>query len=129
MSTLNIVIIAISVTILMFLFELIRQERLTFKYALGWMLLVVVAALAAVFESHLFDLAYLFGFELASNFVFFVAVVFFLFLSMFMTMFLCQQNKNNNIMIQKIAMLEYEIKELKKRNVEFYDKDKHATGE
>lgn len=130
MSTINIVIIVISITIFLFVVELIRQERLTFKYALGWMLLFAGAAVGAVFEDRLIDLAHIFGFELASNFVFFVAVVFFLFLSMFMTIFLCQQNKNNNVMIQKIAMLEHEILELKrKRDFNSNDKNNNASGE
>jgi hypothetical protein len=37
------------------------------------------------------------------------------FLSLVLTVFLCQQNSRNDIMAQKIALLEFEIKQLKQK--------------
>ena len=111
----NIITVVISACILLLLIELIRKERLTFKYALGWMVLTILAILGACFDEQLLALAQFFGFELASNFVFFVVLAFFVFLSLFMTIFLCQQNHNNDIIVQKIGLLEHELNEIKKK--------------
>lgn len=64
-----------------------------------------------------FDLffAALLGFELPSNFIFFALFCVFVFLSLLLTVFLCQQNSRNDVMAQKIALLEFELKELKKK--------------
>jgi len=50
---------------------------------------------------------------LMSNFIFFSLFCFFVFSSLLLSTFLCQQNKRNDIMAQKIALLEKEIKTLK----------------
>jgi hypothetical protein len=39
----------------------------------------------------------------------------FVFLSLLLTVFLCQQNSRNDVMAQKIALLEFELNELKKK--------------
>jgi len=45
--------------------------------------------------------------------VFFVILSVFIFLSLLLTTFLCQQNSRNDLMAQKIGMLELEIKKLR----------------
>lgn len=108
--------IFLSVIILFSVIELIRKEKLTFKYALGWLIVSIAAILATVFDHGLFQMARFFGFQLPSNFIFFSLLSIFVFLSLVMTIFLCQQNSRNDAMAQKIALLEFEIKELKKQN-------------
>ncbi len=94
--------------------ELIRKERLTFKYAFAWLGVAGLLVFFAVFDGLLFQLAYLLGFELPSNFIFFSLSGVFVFLSFLMTLFLCQQNERNDTMAQKIGILEFEIRQLKK---------------
>ncbi len=95
--------------------ELVRRERLTFKYALGWMFLSCLAVFFAVFDNVLFVLARWFGFTLTSNFIFFTLLCFFVFLSLLLTTFLCQQNTRNDIMAQKLGILEMELMQLKEK--------------
>jgi len=73
-----------------------------------------MAIFFTVFDSFLFKIAYFFGFALPSNFIFFSLLSIFVFLSLLMTLFLCQQNRRNDIMAQKMAILEFEIEELKR---------------
>ena len=105
----------LSLAIFLFVIELVRRERLTFKYALGWLLASCLAVFFSVFERLLFQLSALIGFELPSNFIFFVMICVFVLLSLLLTVFLCQQNSRNDKMAQKIAMLEFELKEFKKK--------------
>ncbi len=98
---------------LFFVLELIRKEKLTFKYAFAWIGAALLTIFFAIFDQLLFKLAYLLGFELPSNFIFFGFSGIFLILSLLMTIFLCQQNSRNDTMAQKIGILEFELKQLK----------------
>ena len=106
--------IVISVAIFLFVLDLVRRHRLTFKYALGWLSVSGAAVFFAVFKQGLFWCAAFLGFELPSNFIFFALLCAFVFLSLFLTVFLCQQNDRNDAMAQKIAILEFEINGIKK---------------
>ncbi len=98
--------------------ELIRREKLTFKYAFGWLLVSGVAVFFVVFDKSLEGWARWFGFELASNFVFFVLLCFFVFLSLLLTTFLCQQDIRNETIAQKIGILEMEVAQLREQSAE-----------
>ncbi len=113
---LKLLAIVVTGSILLMVIELIRQEKLTFKYAFGWMLVSSLGIFFVIFDQVLFALAYWVGFELPSNFIFFVLIVSLIALSLLMTIFLCQQNSRNDIMAQKIGMLELEIDKLKKKD-------------
>lgn len=105
--------IAGGIGLVVFVLELIRKERLTFKYAFGWLGVGGLLIFFAVFDKLLYQMAYLLGFELPSNFIFFSLSGVFVVLSFLMTLFLCQQNERNDIMAQRIGILEFEIKQLK----------------
>jgi hypothetical protein len=106
--------ILLAVLGLVFIVELVRRERLTFKYASTWMMIFLAAAFFAVFDNLLQAIATFFGFELTSNFVFFAILSGFVFLSLLLTIFLCQQNDRNDKMAQKIGLLEHDIEKIKK---------------
>jgi len=106
--------ICLSTIILLTIIELVREEKLTFKYAAGWLIVSLVAIICSVFDQVVFDVATFFRFELASNFIFFTLLAAFVFLSILMTVFLCQQNSRNDKMAQKISLLENEIHHIKK---------------
>jgi hypothetical protein len=106
---------AVSVCIFLSVIDLVRRRRLTFKYAVGWLLVSAGAIFFAFFPRLLFACASWLGFELPSNFIFFALFCVFIFLSLLLTVFLCQQNSRNDVMAQKIALLEFEISELKKK--------------
>lgn len=112
----NIKILSIVVTSLFLLgvLELTRREKLTFKYSFAWMGMCVLAIFFEVFDNYLVSIAAMFGFELASNFIFYVLLSVFVLLTLLLTVFLCQQNDRNNKMAQKIGQLELEIEKLKR---------------
>lgn len=55
---------------------LIRKEKLELKYALLWFVLSIILILFACFPSVLTFLSFRLGFELTSNFLFFIAIFF-----------------------------------------------------
>lgn len=105
---------ALSLLLFLFVVEMIREERLTFKYAFGWLLAAVIGLLMAVFDRCVVRAAGWFGFELPSNFIFFTGLGVFVFLSLLLTIFLCQQNRRTERLAQKIALLENEVEDLKR---------------
>jgi hypothetical protein len=114
MFPIKVIAVFLSLFIFFLVIELIRRERLTFKYAAGWLGITSLGVLLAIFDKIVFKIAQLLGFELTSNFIFFALLSIFVFLSLLMTVFLCQQNNRNDVMAQKIGILEHEIENLKK---------------
>ena len=61
----------LSMSIFFLVIELVRRERLTFKYAAGWLIASALAVFFSVFHKCLFAIAQFCGFALPSNFIFF----------------------------------------------------------
>ena len=85
----SIQLLAIGISAVMFLFvvDLVRRHKLTFKYAFGWLFVSAAAVFFAVFYQLLFQFAAFLGFELPSNFIFFSLLCVFVFLSLLLTVF------------------------------------------
>lgn len=111
----KILVIALAFSIFCLVIELIRREKLTFKYALLWLGMSFLALALAILDNSIFKLAKIFGFVLPSNFIFFIMGVIFIFVSLLLTVYLCQQSSRNELISQKIGILEMELKELKKK--------------
>lgn len=105
----------LSMSIFLFVIELVRREDLTFKYAVGWLVASALAVFFSVSHRSLFALASWCGFELPSNFIFFALLCAFVILGLLLTVFLCQQNNRNDKMAKKIGILEFELRELRKK--------------
>jgi hypothetical protein len=110
--------IIFSLLILSLVIELVRRERLTFKYAAAWILVSLAGIFLAAFDHLLWRLAEILGFQLMSNFIFFAALCGFVFLSLLLTVFLCQQNDRNDKIAQKLGIVENELEQLRKREKE-----------
>lgn len=121
--------LALVLALFMFLLviELVRREKLTFKYAVGWLTACLSAILAVMFDQVLYKISSWFGFQLTSNFIFFGILSVFVFLGLVMTVFLCQQDNRNRIMAQRIALLELEIRKLQGKPSQL-PKESHGNG-
>ena len=112
---LKILSVLIGVFAFFLVIELVRREKLTFKYAFGWLFISLLAVFFSVFDHALEGIARWFGFTLVSNFIFFTLLCFFVFFSILLTTFLYEQDSRNDTMAQKIGILEMELKEFKER--------------
>lgn len=112
MST-KIVAQIVSLGMFLFVVEMVRSDRLTFKYAVGWLFISAFGLFSSIFHVYLFDLASWLGFELPSNFIFFSLFGVIVFMGLLFTLFLSQQNRRNDTMAQKIGMLELEVQKLR----------------
>ncbi len=107
----QILVVGLFVVLIGIILELIRRERLTFKYAVGWLGISLVAVICGVLGRSLEAVSAGLGFVLLSNFVFFVAVFLAIFLGLIMTVFLCQHQRQNERIAQRIALLEEEVRQ------------------
>jgi hypothetical protein len=104
----------LSVSFFIIVVDLVRREKLTFKYAFAWLVFTASGVFATIKPGFVFRCASLLGFELPSNFIFFALMGAFIFLSLMLTVFLCQQNKRNDRMAQTIGLLGQEIQEIRR---------------
>lgn len=111
--SINFIAIGLSLAIFIFVLDLIRREKLTFKYALSWLVVSALGIFFSFFPKVLFVISDLCGFILPSNFIFFSLMCAFVFLSLLLTVFLCQQNRRNDRLVQRMALLENEIESIK----------------
>ena len=104
--------IGCSVMIFAFVVELIRREKMTFKYALTWLVVSAAVLTFAVFNGVLDRLAHWAGFVLTSNFIFFLLLVFGVLFSLLLTIYANEQNKRTEMLTQALAILEYRLRNL-----------------
>ena len=107
--------VGLSVFLFLFVLELTRREKLTFKYALSWIGASLLAVFFALYHQLVYRLAYWLGFELPSNFIFFAFVFVSVIITLLMTIFLCDQNRRNDLLAQKMGLLEQEVGSLSAR--------------
>jgi len=129
MLIVKIITLTLATAILLLVVELVRREKLTFKYAAGWIVVAIAAILFSTFDQILFKLADVFGFELTSNFIFFSLLSIFVLLSLLMTIFLCQQDSRNATMAQKISILQFELDQLKDEKSKKFVEKQNKTDE
>ncbi|PIQ86869.1 MAG: hypothetical protein COV74_03290 [Candidatus Omnitrophica bacterium CG11_big_fil_rev_8_21_14_0_20_45_26] len=101
--------------ILCLVIELIRQQKMTFKYSLSWLSASLLVIILAFNEKLLAKISTFFGFELLSNFIFFLLLLFFVFLSLRLTIFINEQNNRSETLAQTVGILEHKINELEKK--------------
>ncbi len=107
--------LASSLAILLFVVELIRKQKMTFKYSMVWLAISAVVFLSALYPDYLFRLSEWVGFSLPSNFIFFLLVLFVVFLSLLLTIYANDQNSRSELLAQSIAKLEYRIQQIEKK--------------
>lgn len=115
--------IIISCLIVLFIIELIRRQKMTFKYSLFWLSASILTLFFACYDRLLGTLAALAGFQLVSNFVFFLFLAFVCLLCLFLTVYINEQNSRTESLAQSLGILdlkarklEQEIEKLREKN-------------
>lgn len=112
----------VSICIFLFIIELIREQKMTFKYSVFWLCASGFTLVLAFNMQLLSQLSHLAGFELTSNFVFFLFLAFISLLCLFLTVYMNEQNSRTESLAQTVGILESQLRELKKKT------DQGTTG-
>ena len=90
----------------------LRKGAFTLKYSLLWLLTASVMLLIGIFPQILIGVAYVLGFELASNALFTFLLGFVILILLQQTSVISQQNERIKKLTQSIALLEKRVREL-----------------
>lgn len=84
----------------------VNSHKLLLRYSLIWFFVSLVVILAAIFPDAVFWLSSSLGFDVSSNFVFLVAIIFLLLSSISLTGIASRQQKTIKNLVQDVALLE-----------------------
>ncbi|HRK61586.1 MAG TPA: DUF2304 domain-containing protein [Candidatus Omnitrophota bacterium] len=115
---LKVFVILITLVILGWVIDLIRREKMTFKYSVVWFGGCLLALIFVINQNLLVSVSRFAGFALPSNFIFFLLLVFVMFLSLMLTLYINEQNSRAESLAQAIASLQQQIKVLKQEKKE-----------
>ncbi len=104
-----------SLTILLFVIELIRRQKMTFKYSTLWLGICATGVFFSINDRLLKKISVILGFELLSNFVFFLLLLFFIFICLLLTLYINEQNNRSDTLAQTVGILEYKMGEFQKK--------------
>lgn len=98
----------------LYIIRLVTKKKLLLSYSLLWILLSFIVIAFALFPAPLFWLAGLFGIELPSNFVFIIAIICLLAISLSLSIIASKQTAYSKTLIQEVAILKKDLEEIKK---------------
>ncbi len=109
MSPLGFAVIVFAIALMAGVVYQIAKGRLLLRYSFLWLLLALVALICALFPQPLFSLAYFLGFNVASNFVLFVAIFLLLLICLSLSVIVSRQQEKIKNLIQDVALLKNEM--------------------
>lgn len=101
----QILLIVVSIIFVVYIITLISRRRLLLRYSLLWIALSVILVFCAIFPEPIYRLSSFFGFELASNFIFLVAILFLLAISLSLSVIASRQTAYIKSLVQEVALL------------------------
>lgn len=105
MPVLNIVLIIVCVLFLITVFISVHKGKLALRYSLLWIVLGILGVITAFFPNAALNLSHLLGFEVASNFVFFVVIIFLMAICLSLSKAISKQSSQIRTLTQEIALL------------------------
>lgn len=105
-SVLSIAVIVFSIIFMVGVCWQVAKGRLLLRYSLLWLFLGLVALVCAIFPEPVFRLAYFLGFNVASNFVLFVAIFFLSVICLSLSVIVSKQQMKLKDLVQRLAIME-----------------------
>lgn len=96
------------VIILFIILNLLRKNKISVKYAIMWLLTIILSAVVLIIPHLLENLSKLLGFELVSNMVLCIFIMILLIITISMTVMITKQKKEITILIQEVGILKNE---------------------
>lgn len=107
-GSLKIVAICSCFLLFTYVIYLVRKDRLQLKYSLLWLAFGSVVLVLSLIPGPLFALARIFGFETASNFIFFTGFIFLILIALSLSAIVSKQAIAIKNLTQRIALIEAE---------------------
>jgi hypothetical protein len=111
-NRLQIVAIAITTGLLIFVFELIRRRKLMERYSLLWLLAALVLLILAIFDDLLANFATAIGIATPSNALFAAAIGFLVLLVLHFSTTISRLTDESKVLAQRVALAEERLHRL-----------------
>jgi hypothetical protein len=108
----KLIAIILSVSLLLFIIELIRRRHLKERYALLWLATGVILLILSVNTNLLFYISGLLGIAVASNALFFLSIIFLVLIVLSLTVVVSSLSKKNVRLTQEFAILSRRLEEI-----------------
>ena len=105
-------IIALSVGIIIYLFEKIRKQKYIVKFSMPWFLTFLIIIILAIFPSMIDKIAFVLGIKEPTNAIFFIAICILVNNIINLSFSMSESKKQSIIMAQEIALLRKNIFEM-----------------
>lgn len=112
-TRLQLFLIVISLVFLIYIFSLVRKEKLELKYTLAWCLMGFVLVIIAVQPQIVEIIAEILGIGLPVNVVFLLGIFCILIILLTLTVAISRTSIRTKRLIQELAILKFEINENK----------------
>lgn len=96
-----------------YVLRLVSLRKILLGYSLLWFLLATILIICPLFPNPIYQLAHLFGIELPSNFIFMLAIVCLLAISLSLSVIVSRQTAYQKTLVQEVALLNKELDSLK----------------
>lgn len=114
-NTLKIEMCIAAIILLIIIIACLKRNHMSVKYSMAWLLIPVVFLLMAIFADPLARFAKWIGFELLSNFIFFIVLALVLILCLVLTIIVTKQKNQIVNLTQEISILKKNINHGKKK--------------
>ena len=108
-----IVTVALSITALLVVLELVRRRKLREEYSLLWLFTAAVMLVVSVWRDLLHGLSNLVGIAYPPNLLFLLATLLMLFILLYYSIIITRLTHENKTIAQDVALLRYEIEQLR----------------
>lgn len=105
--------VVLGILLFSYVLRLVSRRKILLGYSLLWFLLALILILCPLFPEPIFQLAYLFGIELPSNFIFILAIICLLAICLSLSVIASRQTAYQKTLVQEVALLNKEIESMK----------------
>jgi hypothetical protein len=105
-----------SLLVLFVIIHMLRSERFKERHAVIWLFAGISSLVLSLFPSILIGLANLLGFAVPANLLFFVSLILLFLTALQASTELTKLEDNARVLAEKIAILEYQVKALEKKD-------------
>lgn len=116
MTNLQIELMVAAVISLIAIAIFLKKNKINIKYSVMWLLMPIVFILMLIFPNALEAISQFLGFELVSNFVFFVVLAVVIMFCFLLTLIVSKQKEQITKLIQEIAILKRDYDEKQKKH-------------
>lgn len=113
-ETLKIFLVILLFVCLILIVSRLKHKRLSIRYGVIWMILIVLLIISLLFSNLYFDLARLLGFEKTSNMVFLFAFFFLFYLNFTLVTTISLLNEKVKNLIQEMSILKERVEKNEK---------------